>query len=81
MFFFEWNEVHSSPLIKHENAFYRVKKGDLFEVLYRARTRNGNLRTLKERNLLLEESVNLGQEWGPYHQMSKIYAKELGSLV
>jgi hypothetical protein len=31
--FFERNEVHSSPLFKHENEFYRVKKGDLFEAL------------------------------------------------
>jgi hypothetical protein len=31
--FFERNDVHSSPLLKHENVFYRVKKGDLFEVL------------------------------------------------
>jgi hypothetical protein len=28
--FFERDDVHSSPLLKHENAFYRVKKGDLF---------------------------------------------------
>ena len=25
--FFEWNEVHSSPRLKHENVFYRVRKG------------------------------------------------------
>src|SRR5258708_21599124 len=30
LLFFEWNEVHSSPLLKHDNEFYRVKKGDLF---------------------------------------------------
>jgi hypothetical protein len=30
--FFE-RDVHSSPLLKHENEFYRVKKGDLFEAL------------------------------------------------
>jgi hypothetical protein len=35
--FFERNEVHSSALLKHENVFYRVKKGDLFGV----HTRNG----------------------------------------
>jgi hypothetical protein len=29
-FFFERDDVHSSPLLKHENVFYRVKKGDLF---------------------------------------------------
>lgn len=28
--FFERNEVHSSPLLKHENVFYRVKKGGSF---------------------------------------------------
>ncbi len=28
--FFEWNEVHSSRLLKHENVFYRVKKGGSF---------------------------------------------------
>ena len=31
--FFKWNKVHSSALLKHENEFYRVKKGDLFEAL------------------------------------------------
>jgi hypothetical protein len=31
--FFERNEVHSSALLKHDNVFYRVKKGDLFEAL------------------------------------------------
>jgi hypothetical protein len=29
------NEVHSSALLKHENAFYRVNKGDPFEALSR----------------------------------------------
>jgi hypothetical protein len=29
--FFERNKVHSSPLLKHENGFYRVKKGDLLK--------------------------------------------------
>jgi hypothetical protein len=32
--FFERNEVHSSLLLKHENVFYRVKKGDLFFELF-----------------------------------------------
>jgi hypothetical protein len=31
--FFERDDVHSSPLLRHENEFYRVKKGDLFEAL------------------------------------------------
>jgi hypothetical protein len=31
--FFEWNEVHSSPRLKHENEFYRVREGDLFGAL------------------------------------------------
>src|SRR5260370_14655925 len=29
--FFERDDVYSSPLLKHENVFYRVKKGDLFQ--------------------------------------------------
>ena len=34
LLFFERNEVHSSALLKHENAFYRVKKRDPFEGLW-----------------------------------------------
>src|SRR5258708_7547449 len=33
--FFERADVHPSPLFKHENVFYRVKKGDLMEALSR----------------------------------------------
>ena len=29
--FFERHDVNSSRLLKHENDFYRVEKGDLFE--------------------------------------------------
>jgi hypothetical protein len=32
--FFERNEVDPPPLLKHENAFCRVKKGDLFFELF-----------------------------------------------
>jgi hypothetical protein len=31
--FLKGNEIHSPPLLEHENVFYRVKKGDLFEAL------------------------------------------------
>jgi len=41
--FFERNEVHSSPLLKHENEFYRVKKGDLFGMT----ARDGDLSTVR----------------------------------
>ena len=30
--FLKGNEIHSPTLLKHENVFYRVKKGDLFGV-------------------------------------------------
>ena len=34
--FFERNEVHSSPLLKHENGFYRVREGDPFGDIFAA---------------------------------------------
>jgi hypothetical protein len=30
LLFFEWNEVHSSPLLKRGNVFYHVREGELF---------------------------------------------------
>ncbi len=36
---FERDDVHSSPLLKHDDVFYRVKKGDLLKPFSGARTK------------------------------------------
>jgi hypothetical protein len=62
--FFKWDEVHSSPPFKHENEFYRVKKGDLFEAPFRGARTKREIQYGKERNLLVDESANLGPAQG-----------------
>jgi hypothetical protein len=60
--FFERDDVHSSPLFEHENVFYRVKKGDLFWRPFRGARTKRKIKHGKERNLLVDESANLGQQ-------------------
>jgi hypothetical protein len=55
---FERDDVHSSPLLKHENVFYRVKNGDLFGVSSGKR----KFRYTKERCLLVEQSAKARHE-------------------